>query len=316
MNPLAPLRSRKGFTLVEIMVAMVVLALMMAGLATIIAFVSKTWLDGINVVDNFTKARIMLNLLDRDVQMMVMRRDVCAFVDNNGAPACAFYTKVQGNQNLTTIDTRSLSLVQYTLATTPVTTPPSPPPSSMTSSGLQRIALGLTFASGSTTMALGYPLPALPILPTTTYPSGTSQADQTEEIGSGVIAFQWQFVDGTGTLHNPTSNASLPISSTSAWSYDYSNPPPPANYRAVIVSLAVMSNNAYQLAIKTQKLGTIAALFNTGAPTNQTYARVWNTYLANPSDSTYQSLPAPLRGSGSILVFQRYIPLPVTAPSS
>jgi len=295
MNRLAPLRSRKGFTLVEILVAMAVLALMMTGLATIISFVSKTWLAGINIVDNFTKARVMLNLLDRDIQQMVLRRDVAAFSDASGNPACAFYTRVQGNQGTSTTDPRNLSLVEYSL---------NPASSPSTSSVLQRTELGLFFSSG--TMALGYPNP--PPLPTTTF-TGTNQANQTETVGNGVIAFQWQFVDGTGTIQSNSG-------SSNAYSYTFSNPAAPANSRAVIVSLLVMSNNAYTFALDTNNLGNVAGCFaSTTAPTGETYAQSWNAILNSPP-AAYANLPAPLRSPGSILVFQRYIPLPVTTPSS
>ena len=298
MNSLAPLRCRKGFTLVEIMVAMVVLALMMAGLASIIGFVSKTWLAGINIVDNFSKARVMLNLLDRDIQMMVFRRDVGAFVNASSTPACAFYTKVQGNQGSTISDPRALSLVQYNL-----------PAVTATSSVLQRIELGLFFSGG--TMALSYPLPTSPTLPTSTFNLGSaSLSSQTEIVGSGVIAFQYQFIDGTGNLITPT--ASTPFK------YDFTNPTSAANYRAVVVSIAVMSNNAYNLAIDSGNLVKVAGYFSLTPPTGQTYAQVWNTFLANPAATqpAYLSLPAPLRGPGSILVFQRFIPLPGTLPAS
>ena len=296
MNRLAPLRSRKGFTLVEILVAMTVLALMMTGLAAIMSFVSKTWLAGINIVDNFSKARVMLNLLDRDIQQMVMRRDVAAFVDASGNPACAFYTRVQGNQGSATTDPRNLSLVQYAL--NPLSSPSS-------TSVLQRTELGLFFTGG--TMSMGYPLPSPATLPTTTF-TGTSQANQTENVGNGVIAFQWQFVDGTGAIQSNSG-------STNAYSYTFTYPAAPANSRAVIVSLLVMSNNAYTFAGNTGNLVTLSGLFPTTNPSGQTYAQVWNAIL-NGSSPAYSALPAPLRASGSILVFQRYIPLPITAPSS
>ena len=93
------------------MVAMVVLSIMLIGLATMLGYVTRTWLNAMGSVDNFTKARLMLSLQDRDIQMMVLRPDMAAFVNNSNAaiPACAFYTRVQGNEGTTTADARNLS---------------------------------------------------------------------------------------------------------------------------------------------------------------------------------------------------------------
>ncbi len=143
--PLLRLRPRmSGFTLVELLTALVILTIMLLALTTTIGFVSRAWQEGISFLDNYSKARVMLNLLDRDIQLMIIRRDTAAFADGSGTPACAFYTSVMGSPGAASarVDGRTISLVQYQLATT------------TTSSVLQRLNYGMNFAAGGVSPAV------------------------------------------------------------------------------------------------------------------------------------------------------------------
>jgi prepilin-type N-terminal cleavage/methylation domain-containing protein len=281
-----PFCRKAGFSLVELLVAMTVLSFVLIVLASMMGVVANIWTNGIGAVDNFTKARVMLSLLDRDIQMMVLRRDVAAFVDSTGAnPACAFYSNVQGYPGT---DARTLSLVQYTLATT------------ATSSALQRLSYGMNYSSSSS------------VVPTTGTTANLSQLTsltnlQTETLATGVVAFQWQFVDGTGTIQAPTATSPF---------YNFNTPGSTTNPRVVIVSLAVLTNSAYNFAIQTGKLSQLTdgtSTFQTAAPSNQTYSQVWNNFLNSPN-ATFMALPMPIRAG--VQVFERHIPLPVTTPTS
>jgi prepilin-type N-terminal cleavage/methylation domain-containing protein len=284
---------RTAFTLVEMMVAMAVLSLITLALSLVMRFVISTWLAGLNTVDNFTKARSMLNLLDRDIQLMVLRRDLGAFVDQSGNPACAFYANVQGYPGT---DTRAVSLLYYANVV------------SGSSATLQRQNYGMNFQTASgVTPSLG--------TTNTIAQLANIPANGIENLSTGVVAFRWQFIDGTGTYQTPPTSA--------AFNYNFINPGASSNYRTVVVSMVVLSNNAYNLAIKT---GTLSRLtdgstdFPTSLPggnTNQSFATYWNGLLNNPASGSFDpTLPAPIRGPGGILVFERHIPLPVTTPSS
>jgi prepilin-type N-terminal cleavage/methylation domain-containing protein len=275
---------RAGFTLIELLVSMTILSIILIALGSATGYVSRLWLNGVGAMDNFTKARVVLTLLDRDIQMMVLRRDLAAFVDSSTPPnpACAFYTNVQGSPGT---DTRAISLVQYRLAT-PATTPT-----------LQRLNYGMNFLNTASAVT--------PTVSTASLTQLGNSNVQPETVFTGIIRFQIQFLDGTGAIQ-PT------------YSFTYSQPLPPANSRTVIVSMLVLSNPAYKLATQgggtwMSSLANDSADFPTTALTNQTYSQVWNASLNSPS-ATLLSLPLAIRSG--IQVFERHIPLPITTPSS
>jgi prepilin-type N-terminal cleavage/methylation domain-containing protein len=288
---------RAAFTLVELLVAMAVLSIMLIGMAVTLAFVARVWTAGVGTVDNLTNARMMLSLMDRDVQMMVLRRDLGAFVDSSGKRAFAFYTKVQGSPGT---DTRAVSLVQYLLNPATVTTAPV----------LWRTNYGMNFATASgVTAAVG----ATSVLPT----NNTTQTDSL----NGVVQFQYQFIDGTGALLTPAYTLTSTPPSTSSpppgaippatipfW-YDYSVPGASYNPRVVVVSMVVLNNSAYNLAVKTGTMPIVVSCFSTSSPGNQTYSQVWNAFLDSPNPA-FLALPEPIREG--VEVFEHHIPLPIT----
>jgi prepilin-type N-terminal cleavage/methylation domain-containing protein len=305
---------KEGFTLVELLVSIAILSILILGLAQAMSFVSGIWIKGIGNVDNFAKARVVMNLLDRDIQMMVMRPDTAAFVDGSGNSACAFYTNVQGSPGAGittgTPDTRAVSLVQYLL---PAATP--------TSSTLERLNCGMNFtAATDASPAISYTSTATPPGPTSLTQLTTLAAAsklQTETLTTGVILFKYQFVDGTGAVlsppYTPTGTVPAGVTTPTPFFYNYLAPSAPSNPRAVIVSMVVLSNSAYNLAIQTGNLSKLSdnTTLPTGAPTpNQTYSQVWNNFLDAPN-TAFLSLPPAIRQG--LLVFQRQIPLPTPA---
>jgi prepilin-type N-terminal cleavage/methylation domain-containing protein len=298
---------KRGFTLVELVVSISILSILLLGLSSMMLFVAKTWLSGINSTDNFTKARVVLNLLDRDIQMMVLRQDLAAFVDSStpGNSACSFYTNVQGNPGtgLTggSPDSRTVSLVQYLL-----NNPTSQPT-------LQRLNYGMNFLNAfGARPTIGNPL---------NLPAPSNANLQTDTIFTGVIRFQWQFIDGSGAILNPPytlsstppATSSPPTSNTPFW-FDYAVPNAPYNPRVVVLSMVVLSNSAYKIALQNSNAMTsLLADFSATPPTNQTYSQVWTSVL-NPSSGSFDpSLPAPIRDSGAVQVFERHIPLPIVS---
>jgi len=275
----------QGFTLAELLVAMSILSLIMVGVATVMSFVTAAWSSGLGAVDNNTKARVMLNLLDRDVQMMVMRRDLAAFNGSTAnSTACAFYSNVQSYTGAAaTMDTRAISLVQYKLNWV-----------TDTSSTLQRLSYGSNFAVTRITPTIGV---------TNMLAQLTNVNVQTETVATGVIGFNYQFMDGTGTMQT-------------TYTYNYSNPGATTNTRVLIVSMAVMSDASYKRA----KAGTgikLTAVHNffSGTTTSATYpisSEYWND--AMNTSATYFALPSAIRSG--VQIFERHIPLPMTTPSN
>ena len=96
----------RGFTLLEIMVSLTVLALM-AGLVTqVLGGISSTWQNGMRHINNFTKARAMLDLVAQDIQSGVFRSDLAVFPGST----VTLYTQRQGVGGI-----RNLTLVNYAI---------------------------------------------------------------------------------------------------------------------------------------------------------------------------------------------------------
>ncbi len=323
---LSPRVRRDSFTLVEMLVAMTVFSIMLVAIATMLNYVVASWQGEINSADNFSKARTLLSVLDRDAQSMALRRDLAAFADQTNGPAFAFYTADKGFTPGASSNTRALSLVQYSLQST------------STGSVLRRLNYGMDFltnTSGAATNSpsIGYATNLVQLTNSTV----TANAP-IENVATGVIAFQWQFVDGTGTILTPPYNltslplywqgASPPYQLSSAPPYTYTTPPPSSatpfwfdyispnatyNPRTLIVSVVVVSNSAYTILQQNSTfMTTLTNNFSATLPSgqsNQTFAQYWNSQLNATGFGT--GLPEQIRTPNAIKVFERHIPLPI-----
>ncbi|PTX94978.1 hypothetical protein DB345_11785 [Spartobacteria bacterium LR76] len=99
-----------GFSLIELLVAVAVLALMTLMLGQLFSTVNTTWLGGQSRVDNFSKSRVLLDLLSEDLRKGVYRSDLCSFPNSE----IALYTQRAGFSKGAT-NLRDVSLVTYSL---------------------------------------------------------------------------------------------------------------------------------------------------------------------------------------------------------
>jgi len=135
---ISPSSSRRGFTLIEMLVSISIVSFMLIMLAQVTSLTEQAWRLEQNRIDNFTKARAMLDLITDDLQHAVFRGDLPAF--GTGGPAStptttasglyyftgtsftnAFYTRIPGVPTAPytpTTPVRDLSLVSYVLTTT------------------------------------------------------------------------------------------------------------------------------------------------------------------------------------------------------
>lgn len=143
---------------------MSVLALLIVLIAQVVGAMGDTWRNGLHRINNFTKARAMLNLFARDIQAGVFREDLAAFPDDK----ISIYTRQPGVGG-----SRSLTLVEYAINTSDERSP------------LQRGDLPVGWTS---TISFG-----------DTLNFGTN-IPVARDTAAGVVGFELQFVQADGTF--------------------------------------------------------------------------------------------------------------------
>ncbi|HSI85380.1 MAG: PilW family protein [Candidatus Methylacidiphilales bacterium] len=190
-----------AFTLIEIVVAMAVLTMLLLLLSYLIGDISKMWQRGKARVDNYTKARVSLDLIERDLKAAIIARGLPGFQNSSGTPALSFYCAQQGPvggssgpSGTPQTSVRPLSLVSYRIVDNPAST---------FNRGLQRGAQGVSYSQNAPFQQAGAPFPA-PVLPLM---DGYYQV-----IGPGVMRMDFRFLsrDGSKLSRQFTWNASSP----------------------------------------------------------------------------------------------------------
>jgi prepilin-type N-terminal cleavage/methylation domain-containing protein len=180
-------RGISGFTLLEILTAVAVLSLLVAMLTQMLGTISRTWTEGQLRVNNFAKARVMLDLMARDLQNGLFRSDLAAFPNST----FAFYTQGSGVSTSSTDSLRSVSLVKYEVDST------------STNSVLQRSDLAIPWSSSASLVSFGN---------TTSLPMLSSVVAR--DTSPGVLDFKTIFVYSDGTLTTSyTASSSNPVRS-------------------------------------------------------------------------------------------------------
>jgi len=105
-------QNRRAFTLIEMLVAITILAAMILLFAQIFGSINHAWGRGREKMDNYAKARALLNRIQTDLQGIVVRGDLTLFPVSNGKSDFAFYT-LQKGFNGGGRDIRTLSFIKY-----------------------------------------------------------------------------------------------------------------------------------------------------------------------------------------------------------
>ncbi len=171
---------KSAFTLVEMLTAIAVLSIMMALLGEILAMASRAWMEGQSNVNNFTKARAMLDTFATDIQSGLFRSDLCAFpADASGNTLTEFYTKRQGIVPAGG-NGRDISLVQYLYGSDTTTT-----------SGLTTLQRGDLYFDWTGSAG------AIPFGNTTNFGNNAPTA---RDMAPGVVDYKVLFVYADGTV--------------------------------------------------------------------------------------------------------------------
>jgi prepilin-type N-terminal cleavage/methylation domain-containing protein len=112
----ASLRIRSGFTLLEMLVAMGVFALLVVLLASMVGNVSSAWTRSREKMDADAKGRALMNVLQKDLRDAAIREDLPAFPSGE----FSFYTTTEAHDEAMLASgsaaARSLTFVSYSKA--------------------------------------------------------------------------------------------------------------------------------------------------------------------------------------------------------
>jgi Prokaryotic N-terminal methylation motif len=327
-------RSCQSFTLVEMLTAMAVLALLLALLFSMLESASQLTDSAEKGGDSAIQAKQVLDRIGLDVAGMVNRFDVDQFYYQPGIATgndkMFFYSEALGYSSASATTTNSVSLIGYRVENNPNLTPSQPV--------LQRLALGLPLAGAAATVMqfLCFPASAqtIPVTYTAATPGSTipgawpgavgptGDADNSasptyyDEISSQVFRMEICFQDQSGKFSMaPPFVAGSPTATTITNSAS-----------AIIVAIAVLDSKS-RLLISTpaawtalqQALPDLPSPIATSGASGQPILMdsLWNSALANPA--TIQGLKTqgvPISVTAHVRVYQRYYPLtpPLTPP--
>ena len=234
---------QRGFTLVEMLVSVTILSFMLIMMAKITGLVEMTWHQAQNRIDNYTKARSMLDLISNDLQRAVFRGDLPIFYSGSAATPVVtntglyyysgtstttfepgFYTRLPAASGTST-PVRDVSFVYYAINLT----------GDIDKIALQRSAIAVPWTSGSNNLNFQGSDAAV-IQSATASPT---------EVSPGVVGFHLIFRRADGTLSDQTQYTG------------YSTNP----VVAVNVGLAVLNQQCLTV-LSTSQISTMQGAFN------------------------------------------------------
>jgi hypothetical protein len=253
------------------MVATAVLVLIVGMMSSMLATMGQNWRDAEKRVNNFTKARAMLDMMAHDIQSGVFRSDLPAFPTTLPSGTRGFYTLRPGISTNPGSNLRYVSAVTYDLADT------------TDKSILRRSDQAVLFtdaASNPVTLAFGS---------SAAFPSTTPR-----ETAPGVVNFNFAFVQQDGTM---TTTYNAPGST---------NPT-----RAIGITLAVVDDQTLQVLNnlapgQAEITGLRSDLTVPAGTISGSVKATWDQYLN--TQIAWKSYPQGL-GIG-FTVFERYVVLP------
>lgn len=183
---IAPLKGRSttkqstAFTLVELLISMVVLVMLLGLLASLFGNISNTWVHSRGKLDNFSRARALINSISRDIKSAVIKQDLAAFPD---AESISFYVQQFGENSPSKRPLTYISYAQIKKNGRFYIQRSDSPIDYLSTSTLD----WQPFSSGSASI----PTPSIERL-----------------LCNGVIAFTYQFIQSDGTASRTFNNAS------------------------------------------------------------------------------------------------------------
>ena len=264
----------RGFTLLELLVAMAVLTLLLLLCSQVLMVAISTWTSGRSQADNFSQARVALDIIARDLETAVLRKDTPAFFNSSG-PMLTFYTRQVGLISSNASGNRPISRVAYNVTT-----------DSSGNSVLRRSANGFNFGDD-----MGYSPATWAVL----LASPSYDAD----IGPGVLVLKYQFIGSDGL-------DVMPANVNPGWTASGATPGV-GTLKAVTLSMAVIDAESLKVLNASGKLAALQANFTADDPGQlRSFATAWQAQL----DSAAKPLATgtiPARAIDGIKVFERTV---------
>lgn len=175
-----------GFTLVELLVAIAILALVVAFVSRLTNSAASVATQGQKQIDSDSQARQLLDAMALDFVQMVKRVDVDCYAKTAtstqpGNDQIAFYSTVSGYSTLTTTQRSPVSLIAYRVNA---------------NTRFERMAKGLVWNGATTDIPIVYWATIAATFPTAT----TTAADTDYEEASQVFRFEYSYLLKDGSL--------------------------------------------------------------------------------------------------------------------
>lgn len=270
-------RGWKGFTLIELMVALAVFVMMAALLASLVGSASSAWTRSREKMDAFAKGRALMNALQRELRNGVFRDDLPAFPNEE----FSFYSTLASHDEASLAqapaDARALTYVSYLRADDSEGRPV-----------LKRVDRPYFYRKGGSADAPAWKASedAVP----------TSGILQPRQLCEGVYAFRYAFIQADGNVSKEFSR----------------NPANPT--RAVQVSIAVLSDQAEMIVEQMNRRGELEELFDSVqepvAGSGWSPKARWDRLLLD--DPRMNAFPAQVRTA--IRTYERIIPIQYHTP--
>jgi prepilin-type N-terminal cleavage/methylation domain-containing protein len=295
MNPPFPSRStsaaRNGFTMIEILVAITVLAILMAFIAQLLNNASILTAKGMKRMDADTQARMALDRMALDLSKMILRKDLDYLFDKkNGNDQMAFFSESTGYfpSGVTgTTPKSNVSLVGYRIK----------------DNKLERLSKGLIWngvtsaTSGASGLGAGdNPLVFLPRTISLTWPNvaGTGGDADYQVIADQVFRMEFCFVVKNDTT-DPVLSSDPFLSPNTATNLNGLS-----DVVAVVVSIAVLDTKS-RLIISTTQLNDAGGVLNdvSGSVIPDLPLKLWRSKVNS-------GLGLPPASASNVRIYQRY----------
>ena len=276
LRSLSSFTTRAGFTLIEMLTGVAVFCLLMVLLINLTNTISHAWLSGQERINNFSKARAIVNIVAGDIQRGVFRSDLPNFrygstytngVFINGSYTNAFYTRLPGNSTSATA-TRNVTLVGYGL--------------NLNSSNisLQRANLTIPWTGGASQIPFQAPL-------------DTQLAEafaQAQDVAGGILDFEMIFVHEDGT-------------STKTYLYDSSN-----RVISIGIGLVIVDDSTIKLLAQRNQLTGLHTALASAITGTRSMKYEWETKVLTPS--FYSDPQYPRQLANGLRTFEFYVSCP------